>query len=300
MPTLAAQIVKENSAGANPKINFKGFAVGNPYTTVYSGSPAMIDTFWGHQLIPLPLWESYNQYGCKNATYSSNAAAAKCFALESQIYNAVGELNPYALDYPVCLSSTVSSKEKKGRAQRLWFLHQILGSRTTEGGEKHRMLQSAEKLKDSYQPCEDDYTTAYLNDPDVKKALHVKGDIRWSECSTSTRYNMSDSQVSMTPYYNFLLNGNYGLDILVYSGDDDSVCGTIGTQSWIWDLGYEAQSLWQPYLVDGQTAGFLSQFKNTKLAFLTIHNAGHEVPTYTPGVALDMWTNFLKGTFTNF
>jgi hypothetical protein len=31
----------------------------------------------------------------------------------------------------------------------------------------------------------------------------------------------------------------YGLDILVYSGDDDSQCATVGTQDWIWSLGYE-------------------------------------------------------------
>ena len=43
----------------------------------------------------------------------------------------------------------------------------------------------------------------------------------------------------MTSYYNYLLDGNYGLNIVVYSGDDDDVCATVGTQSWIWDLGYK-------------------------------------------------------------
>jgi len=42
----------------------------------------------------------------------------------------------------------------------------------------------------------------------------------------------------MTSYYNYLIDGNFGLNILVYSGDDDDVCATIGTQSWIWRLGY--------------------------------------------------------------
>ena len=86
----------------------------------------------------------------------------------------------------------------------------------------------------------------------------------------------------------------------MYSGDDDSVCGTIGTQSWIWGLGYTPASagLWQPYIYEGQTAGFLTQFAGTKLAFLTVHNAGHEVPTYVPDVALDMWGKYLAGTFT--
>ena len=47
-----------------------------------------------------------------------------------------------------------------------------------------------------------------------------------------------DSATSMVPVYQYLIDGGFGLDILVYSGDDDSVCGTVGTQSWIWDMGY--------------------------------------------------------------
>jgi hypothetical protein len=34
----------------------------------------------------------------------------------------------------------------------------------------------------------------------------------------------------MTPYYNYLIDGGFGLNILVFSGDDDDVCATIGTQ----------------------------------------------------------------------
>ena len=46
---------------------------------------------------------------------------------------------------------------------------------------------------------------------------------------------------SMTPIYNYLIDGKYGLNLLVYSGDDDDVCATVGTQSWIWDLGYDVR-----------------------------------------------------------
>ena len=39
----------------------------------------------------------------------------------------------------------------------------------------------------------------------------------------------------MVPIYQYLIEGGYGLDILVYSGDDDSVCGTEATQKWVSD-----------------------------------------------------------------
>ena len=62
MPTLAKEIVDQNSAApttGNPVLNFKGFAVGNPATTFYSVIPAGMETFWGHQLISKPLYETF-------------------------------------------------------------------------------------------------------------------------------------------------------------------------------------------------------------------------------------------------
>eukprot|EP01038_Epipyxis_sp_PR26KG_P013542 gene13542-18166_t len=290
MPTLAQQIVNSNTAGVNRILNFKGFAVGNPYTDPYSGTPAMIDTYWGHQLIAKPTYDSY-QKKCVNAVKPN---FKECIQLEYTILNGVGNLNPYALDYPVCTSE---SGLKKGFAQRLWFLNTRIAAYFTPEERKSLGLAST----DSYQPCEDDYADSYLNTAAVKNALHVKKDISWASCSNKVNYNSTDStEVSTAPIYNYLINGNYGLNILVYSGDDDSVCGTVGTQSWIWDLGYEVSGkAWQVYTVNQQTAGYATQWKNTKLGFLTIHGAGHEVPTYKPAVALDMFTRYLNGEFTS-
>ena len=67
MPTLAKQIVDENTAAAttgNQKLNFKGFAVGNPATTFYSAIPAGLDTYWGHQLVSKPLYDKFAE-NCK-------------------------------------------------------------------------------------------------------------------------------------------------------------------------------------------------------------------------------------------
>jgi carboxypeptidase C (cathepsin A) len=173
-------------------------------------------------------------------------------------------------------------------------------------------------LTDEYVPCEDDYADTYLNDASVKKALNVKLTTTWASCSNKLKYNSTDSQVSTAPIYNYLIDGKFGLDILVYSGDDDAVCATIGmfvnssfcfqfnfdfivgTQSWIWDLGYTiaAGQNWKTYTVNQQTAGYATQWKDTKLGFLTVHGAGHEVPTYKPEVALDLWKKYLNGEFT--
>ena len=104
----------------------------------------------------------------------------------------------------------------------------------------------------------------------------------------------------MVPVYQSLIDAGNGLNILVYSGDDDSVCGTVGTQSWIWDMGYTTvpTKTWTEYAFEGQTAGYATMWPKQKLAFVTIRSAGHEVPAYKPEVALDLFTKYLQGYWT--
>jgi carboxypeptidase C (cathepsin A) len=290
MPTLAKEIVDMNAAdNGKPVLNFKGFAVGNPYTDEYSGTGAMLDTFWGHQLIAKP---TYDDYAAK-CVNSLRPNIADCLQLQIEMNEQIGSLNVYALDYPVCIED--SKLSYKTNAQRTWMLNTLF-SHVSEEDRKRLGVPS----KEEYEPCEEDYTETYLNLDSVKSAIHVDTDIKWEPCSYKVQYNMSDSAISTAPIYNYLVDGGFGLDILVFSGDDDSVCATIGTQNWIWDLGYEvAGKQWKTYYVADQTAGYLTQWKNTKLGFLTIHGAGHEVPAYKPEVALDMWTRYLNGEFTN-
>lgn len=222
MPTLAKEIVDQNKIAAstgNKVLNFKGFAVGNPYTDPYSGTPAQIDTYWGHQLIAAPLYKEF-QRSCRSKTEAPNKAV--CAALAVKMLNGVGDLNPYALDYPVC---TTESKAKAGRAQRLWQLQHQLAAY----GIDPKLV--GVKLQGEYEPCAENYASTYLNQASVKTALHVKKEIKWSECSNKLNYNSTDmTEVSTAPIYNYLIDGGFGLNILVFSGDDDGVCGTIGTQ----------------------------------------------------------------------
>jgi hypothetical protein len=61
---------------------------------------------------------------------------------------------------------------------------------------------------------------------------------------------MSLSLYSMVPYYQYLIDGGFGLKILVFSGDEVGVCPTVVTQDWIWDMGYKTTGKrWAPYTV---------------------------------------------------
>lgn len=288
MPTLAKEIVDKNTAGGNPVLNFKGFAVGNPYTTFYSALPSGLVTLWGHQMVSKPTYDKFSK-NCLDAGKDFNMTI--CEALMMEMYHEVGpDINHYALDYPVCVADERASR---GRNQRNWFFR-ALTSKFSDAFKKTLKLEADA----SYEPCTDDYAATYLNRADVKAAIHVKDSIKWGECG-GVKYSQTDSWHSMTPIYNYLIDGGFGLNILVYSGDDDDVCPTEGSQSWIWDLGYRASSKWQAWSVASQTAGYLTKWSSAKLAFATVHGAGHEVPTYKPAQALALITSYFKGELTN-
>jgi len=274
MPTLAKTIVDGNSAGKNKKINFKGFAVGNPWTDPISNNIGTMTTFWGHQLIPRPLFDAW-QRDCP--TYPD-----LCEAHEAQIELLVRGLDPYALDYPVCNSAAALT-----RAQRYRLLNSTLPL--------HRRKVA---LSAQYDPCVDNYATKYMNRPDVQAALHAKP-TTWEECSSKIWYSELDELQPMEPVYEYLFDGKFNLNILVYSGDDDSVCATSGSQEWIWDLrGQSVTSDWAQwkYVDDyygSQIAGYVVKFKD--FTFATVHSAGHEVPTYKPQAALDLFKKYLSG-----
>ena len=284
MPTWADAIIQYNDAQeySQEKLNFKGFAVGNPYTDYYSGVGAQMETYWGKQLIPKPSWDEYLKNGCTDPSTLINSTLCDLFIIRySQI---IGNLNPYALDYPVCLSSQ--------QQRMMQFIYEGIGN--------NRYLHSF-SIND-YEPCEDNYAANYLNRDEVKSAIHVHSDIVWEECSRTTKYRLADKMIPMQHYYTKILNSKSHPDlrVLIYSGDDDGVCGTIGTQRWIYDLGFPVESLWKTwYNNEGQTAGYITKFatpfvRENRLHFVTVHFAGHEVPTYKPSEALQLFEMYIN------
>jgi len=298
IPQLAQTIVNRNKMSRFPTINLTGITIGNPYTTTYSGSQAMYETLWFHQLYSKPLWDEF-ELNCKTDFTSDD-----CYWTTKKIDAQIGERNFYGLDFPMC---RLVSDAKHTAEQVVSLLHHIhenrkdkLNARMTSnnGDIKSTFLNPSKSLR--YEPCIHDYTRLYLNQPTVKAAIHVKKDITWMKCSEVLQYQYTDMDISMVPIYQYLIDGEYELDILIFSGDDDSVCSTLGTQDWIWNLGYDvSEPAWQTYSVKNQPSGYLTKWKGKKLGFLTVHGAGHEVPMYAPEVAFQMFQDFIAGKLTD-
>ena len=298
MPTLTATILymqQGMSSNNESKFNFKGFMVGNPFTSFINNNKAMFDTYWGKQLIPIWTYKEWKE-ACSQSWIENPAALDRCLELEGKMSKEMGGLNPYALDYPTCISNGQE-------AQIVSFIKHVVPSSHQDIYQNIFGVNAIDI--EGYDPCVDNYAVKYLNRPEVKKALHVEESITWSECSRALNYKMTDEFIPMEPLYEYFLKTNdvNKLKMLVYSGDDDAVCALSGTQEWFFNLNINFKrggKKWETWKekTSGQIAGYVTQMEKD-LTLITVHSAGHEVPTYQPEAALQALAFYLDGTWFN-
>jgi len=129
----------------------------------------------------------------------------------------------------------------------------------------------------------------YLNRQDVQTAINANA-TSWSVCSSTLNYSTSGE--SMIPFYDAFLNSKPSLKVLVYSGDVDTATVPFPyTQQCVNEIPGSVTSTWQPWYVNGWTAGYVEV--REKFTYATVKGAGHEVPEYQPLNGLNMFSRFL-------
>ena len=148
-------------------------------------------------------------------------------------------VNPYALGWPVCSEF----EQAAGYMQRfrLFSLLQASAGQRVVGNASSVPMRGG-----LYSPCGENFMEVYLNRADVRAALHVDHERRWSSCDDPVfvEYNQSSHDAPMQPIWTELVRGTdwealgmAPLNVLIASGDNDAVCGVHGTQRWVLDLG---------------------------------------------------------------
>ena len=295
IPTEAAAIVRGNAAGVLPKLNLAGFFVGNAWTVAELDNTGALDYWHSRTMIddatrngvlatcnmsdvgPLlaqrtrveadwelaagvPLGSKRRPLGFtplrdaatgRAVTWAASAAAAPtdCDGWTNQAFGLLSGINIYDSYVNVCPTGA------RGKAAR----------QLTAAGEGAAPPSSnnAAGCATNYDPCRDDKTTAYLNTASVKAAIHANASITWAGCSSVINYSRFDLLTSMLPVYEFLFDA--GIDMLVYSGDVDSIVPTLGTRAWLAKLPLVEKEPIRAYTVDGQVGGWVTKYD--KLTF---------------------------------
>jgi carboxypeptidase C (cathepsin A) len=281
MPTLARSL-----QAARDVPQFRGVFLGNPLTYMPYRDYGQYGTAWGHQLLPAPLWKRYEAAGCATSFPVSPA----CQNITGEMDVILGGFDAYALDFDKC-----NTQAAAGRRERWQMRRAILRAGAASEGAKAPTLE----VEGPYEPCIENFMHDYLNREDVQAAIHVKPGAKWGMCSdpVSDAYNLNDVNAPMMPIWQELIQGG-DLNIMIYSGDDDSVCATLGSQQFVWDLGYGAKpgKAWKAWKVSDQVAGFVTDFAvpgEGAFRFATVHGAGHMVPATQPARSLALLQAFL-------
>ncbi|XP_073101769.1 serine carboxypeptidase-like 34 [Elaeis guineensis] len=276
VPQLAEKIIDENKkASEDDYINLKGFMIGNAAIDDDSDQWGMIDYAWDHAVISDQLYEKVK----KSCNFSDQNVSLACNNALDEYFAVYKIIDMYSLYVPVCVNQNTYATSKKH--------FNVVGSAS-----KHFSKYRAWHQKPSgYDPCQSEYTEVYFNRPEVQKALHANVTgiaYPWTHCSDAIN-DWNDAPASVLPILRKLINA--GLRVWVYSGDTDGRVPVTSTRYALNKLGLKTVQEWSPWYHHKQVGGWTIIYEG--LAFVTIRGAGHQVPTFTPGQALQLLAHFL-------
>lgn len=232
VPTLARAILEhedefKTKSPGNVTMPLQGFAVGDGCLGTETGICGEVmagDTsipYWqilflaGHAQFPLSTLQQFFK-ACKPLERESmhDPVDEPCKAVVDHIYKQVGGFYAYSL-YDECTYDDAFNQQKLG------------------GG-----------LNDY--PCGTDRALqAWLKDPSVRKALHVKSE--YFAVDNAVGFDYTPTEKDLTGFYK-QVNGK--LKVLVYNGDADPSITSWAAQNWTSHLGMEETQSWRPWTVD--------------------------------------------------
>ncbi|KAF8014705.1 hypothetical protein BT93_H0498 [Corymbia citriodora subsp. variegata] len=305
VPTLAFEVANGIDTGVKPVLNFKGYIVGNGVTDEEFDGNALVPFAHGMGLISDDLFEEVNRE-CKGNYYQP--LSSTCESKLAKVDQDVDGLNIYDILEPcyhgASMWSIMATNDRLPASfRRLGETERPLPVRTRMFGRAWplrapvrdgRVPTWPELLNSNSVPCTDDeVATTWLNDKDVRKAIHAEEQSvagEWELCTG--RISFYHDAGSMIKYHKNLTARGYRA--LIFSGDHDMCVPYTGSQAWTRSMGYKVVDEWRPWTSNDQIAGYLQGYENN-LTFLTIKGAGHTVPEYKPQEALDFYSRFLAG-----
>ncbi|KAF6151054.1 hypothetical protein GIB67_042389 [Kingdonia uniflora] len=261
VPQLAQTILQHNKNSNNNTINLKGIIIGNACLNWVTDDLGVYDYLWTHAIISDEAINNIHKY-CKYPIIGDEPD--RCSDGLDEVDNNTKSMDTYNIYAPLCLDKNLTDTPK-------------------------------ETSIFNFDPCSDHYVYAYLNNPDVQKALHAnvtKLNYEWSSCSKLLKDWVYSSR-TMLPILKELMANR--IRVWVYSGDTDSVVPVTSTRYSLNLLNLTSKTPWYPWSVESELGGFALEYKG-EMTFATVRGAGHEVPSYQPLRALALIKHFLDGT----
>ncbi|XP_022083966.1 lysosomal protective protein-like [Acanthaster planci] len=284
-------LAKLDSVSQKLPLQFGGIAIGNPHTSLVLQDNSLIYFAYHHGIIGDKLWSVLSMSCCPQGkcNFHNNTNKQCESAVNETVHDVLNiGINPYKVNGDCAGGVPVSS----GMAGRDGFYHYPPGmqhifakSNLIQKQQKHIKGIPSWKLKADLTCINTTAVTKYLNDRDVRSALHIGDDFpTWEVCNATVDQLYTRQYPDMSSVYTDLLN-TFKYRLLVYSGDQDATHNFLGNEWFVTNLRREAEVQWRPWLYKNaddqdQVAGFVKEYDN--IAFLTIKNAGFWAPRDQP------------------
>ncbi|XP_033626529.1 lysosomal protective protein-like [Asterias rubens] len=293
---------KLESVSKEVPLQFKGFAVGNAWTSAELQDNSFVHYAYQHGIIGEKLWEQLNYSCCvKDNCNFHNNTNLDCIQALNTTYREVNNigLNPYKVNGD-CGSRV---RAPLGMPSEDGFYHYSAGvqhifANTSFVKRNQKTLQAIPKwkLKADLTCVNATAATTYLNNPYVREALHITYESpQWQLCNATVDHGYVRLYPDMSGVYQALLD-TYKYRILVFNGDQDAIHNFLGNQWFVTNLHRQEEVQWRPWLytsaqLQEQVAGFVQEYDN--IAFLTIKNAGFWTAKDQPLATAQLIYNFI-------
>ncbi|CAD6206519.1 unnamed protein product [Miscanthus lutarioriparius] len=276
VPLIAQYISEGIDERQQPRINLKGYLVGNPVTDSRFDENFVIPASHGFGIISDQLYEAAVEH-CKGDYV--NPANKLCAEVLLTIKDLLSEIPKAHILYDVC--PVAAPKPKYNGDSRRVLSEESIQLNEPPGRPKLHCFTYG-------------YYLAYywMNNDTTRDALGIKeGTVgEWIRCIEGLPY-AKDLPRSIKYHLNLTTRGYRAL---VYSGDHDLMVPFLGTQAWIRSLNFSIVDDWRAWHLNGQAAGFTITYTNN-LTFATVKGGGHTTPEYQPEESFAMAQRWLDG-----
>ncbi|GLJ42537.1 hypothetical protein SUGI_0881930 [Cryptomeria japonica] len=294
IPQMASLVLDYNKKSGITPINLKGIIIGNPYVDIEI-SINNGEFQWSHGLISDETYQ-LTQTICNNSKswiemFVDQNTSESCNNVFDKVHEEIGNIDYYDVTLGICLDESSSSSQLS----------------KLQGGVRSKFIQKNLKGVNAINLCSGNDIFTYLNTNKVQKDIHasISNDTySWSFCDGPLNYDERNRGINIIPLLSKLLN--YGLPIMLFSGDQDSVVPFTATRTIANTIAKQLQlfpiNTYGTWYDNQQVAGWTQSYghvvggKNqTILTFASVRGGAHEVPYTSPSEALTLFKAFIGG-----
>lgn len=270
----------------------------------HRGPKAWLDFFYGHSQLPTDMWQTINAV-CTQHELKWGGLSAACKAKVDAAYKAVGSYYVYNL-YDTCPDPMFSSGASGNANKRA----REMRAKAIMAGERADGPNTPKVPHFNGYWCPGAVFTNYMNMTDVRIALGVSTDSTFFIADDARGMPYDTNLKNAFPFWAALLRNKTitggastltrPFRLMSYNGDADTAVPTTETEpawyAFAANNSFTKSAEWRQWMTRPAVGGgYVVEWFNGRLSYVTVRGSGHMVPEYKPHAAHTLMQAFVNG-----